>query len=111
MSITWKKSYLHLAGLLSLICYAWLARESKDLEEVPLSLFYPLLAIPWVFALTLWRFSDSNTRYRHVILWAILFRLAGCWAEPIYEDDHFRFLWDGYQFSQTGDPYLSLIHI
>lgn len=105
MTISWRKSLVHAAGIISLLCYAWLANESQELVEMPLSVFYPLIVIPWVFVLLLWRFDDASTRYRSIILWAVLFRLVGCWANPIYEDDHFRFLWDGYQFSQTGDPY------
>lgn len=36
---------------------------------------------------------------------AVAFRLCGLFAEPVLEDDHQRFLWDGFVFAQTGDPY------
>jgi alpha-1,6-mannosyltransferase len=47
---------------------------------------------------------DSLT-LRRVILTAILLCLAGLLSSPIMEDDHFRFLWDGYITATTGRPY------
>ncbi|MCI0351584.1 MAG: hypothetical protein L0Z53_19350 [Acidobacteriales bacterium] len=40
-----------------------------------------------------------------IALWAALFRCIGFIAPPVMEDDHYRFLWDGYQFARTGNPY------
>jgi hypothetical protein len=44
-----------------------------------------------------------------LLLWggALVFRLCGFFAEPVLEDDHHRFLWDGFVFARTGDPYAS----
>jgi hypothetical protein len=36
---------------------------------------------------------------------ALLFRAAGFVAQPLYEDDFYRYLWDGYVFSSQGTPY------
>lgn len=105
MTLSRRKISIHCAGIISLLCYVWLAKESRTDESVPLSLFLPLLAAPWICVLVIWFWGEKSTRYRSIIFWAILFRLVGCWATPIYEDDYYRFLWDGYKFSETGDPY------
>ena len=42
---------------------------------------------------------------RTVLLWAGLFRVLGLLGEPIFEDDYFRYLWDGYRFASDGTPY------
>ena len=44
---------------------------------------------------------------RAILVWAILFRVAGFFAEPVLEDDYFRYLWDGRAFALTGNPYAS----
>lgn len=36
---------------------------------------------------------------------AILLRLLSLIGEPLFEDDYFRYLWDGYQTVTTQDPY------
>jgi alpha-1,6-mannosyltransferase len=41
-----------------------------------------------------------------VTITAILLCLVGMFSEPILEDDHFRYLWDGYITATTGRPYL-----
>jgi hypothetical protein len=46
-------------------------------------------------------------RFAECFFWALAARLAGLFAEPILEDDHFRYLWDGYIFATTGNPYLT----
>jgi alpha-1,6-mannosyltransferase len=40
-----------------------------------------------------------------VILTASILCLVGVLSSPILEDDHFRFLWDGYITATTGRPY------
>lgn len=36
---------------------------------------------------------------------AIILRLISLTGEPLFEDDYFRYLWDGYQTVATKDPY------
>ena len=58
--------------------------------------------------LLLWKkFRDPQIRIsKSTILWlALLMRLPAFYATPIYEDDYFRFLWDGWNFITTGSPY------
>jgi hypothetical protein len=40
-----------------------------------------------------------------LLLWAALFRALGLVGVPLWEDDYFRYLWDGYRFFTDGTPY------
>ncbi len=43
---------------------------------------------------------------RTVIGWAIIIRLIAAFTPALFEDDYFRYLWDGYRTLQSGNPYL-----
>ena len=40
-----------------------------------------------------------------VLWWCAVLRLVCVAGDPIYEDDYFRYLWDGRQTIETGSPY------
>ena len=40
-----------------------------------------------------------------LMFWAVMFRVMGLWGEPLFEDDFYRYLWDGYRFAIDGTPY------
>jgi hypothetical protein len=63
-----------------------------------------VLAGAWLCLAWAWR-SGAHSDSRLVLLFGLAFRLVGFFAEPLLEDDHHRFLWDGYRFSRTGNPY------
>ena len=96
-------------GLAALIGYAALAYLSRHLHTAPdLSGFFLLMA--WVslpLALVFARFHKSPGDFPvwRLVIWALLFRLCGLCGVPIFEDDWFRYLWDGYRFFETGTPY------
>lgn len=100
---------LHLAGAGSLLCYAYLSSMSRQDGVFPLETFYLCVGLPWLLLLVLFLRRllgrGGEISLKGVILWAVLFRVAGLLAEPVYEDDYFRFLWDGYRFAESGDPY------
>lgn len=54
-----------------------------------------------------WRFHQSHQSIP--IVWilttALLLRLISVFGEPLFEDDFYRYLWDGYQTISTLDPY------
>lgn len=39
------------------------------------------------------------------LLFAVFFRCLGLWGEPVLEDDFARYLWDGWRFVASGNPY------
>ncbi len=57
---------------------AALAHAHKNCEKIPLT---------WIFAT------------------AVALRLLSMTGEPLFEDDFYRYLWDGYQTATTGNPY------
>ena len=56
----------------------------------------------------LWIASDS--RFSRTPLWwimglALVLRLVAVQADPLLEDDHYRYLWDGHRTLTALDPY------
>lgn len=77
---------------------------------MPLPLFFGVLAIAvagwWISFAALDRDrADSPSVLRLVVLGALFFRIAGFLGAPLYEDDFYRYLWDGRVFALTGSPY------
>lgn len=60
------------------------------------------------FTLT-WNTPNSSRTFRHqwrtVLLFAVLFRLALWWSQPIQELDLYRYLWDGRVLAAGINPY------
>ncbi len=99
---------LHTAGLVSAALYFYLSLLSRQDNPVELPVFYSLLGGVWLLLLGLLYFyfkSGYTPKLKTLLIWALIFRLAGLVAEPVYEDDYYRFLWDGWVFSETGNPY------
>jgi hypothetical protein len=40
-----------------------------------------------------------------LVFWAVAFRFCGLIGGPFYEDDFYRYLWDGFRFATAGTPY------
>ena len=99
-----------MAGTLCAAAYLWLAWATHTLPRIPLSLFFGVFGLATCATLwTLWkltRWPDSAAAVRWVLVWAVLFRLIGFWGLPVYEDDFYRYLWDGRTVALGGNPYL-----
>ena len=90
------------ACLLGYVVLAWYSRGT--FEEPGLGVFFGLIA--WVsIPVALVFFLDAELTFLKVFIWALAFRLCGLGGEPLFEDDFFRYLWDGYLFVETGTPY------
>lgn len=95
---------------MSAAAYLLLAWASHALPRLPLTLFFVVFVVVtgaafWAY----WRMSrneDSPLAVRWILIWAVLFRLIGFWAHPIYEDDFYRYLWDGRSLATGHNPYL-----
>lgn len=95
--------WLHVAGGVS--AAAWLCLAGRSHLNAPaLGWMLAAVATAWA-ALGLATRSATVHRSRTILLWALVFRCEAFVAAPVMEDDHYRFLWDGYQFAQTGNPY------
>lgn len=101
---------LHLAGLLGLVAFVWLAMESRTAPAVSLRTLFVVTASVWC-AVALGWFAAKHATRRALLsalwLWALLFRTAGFFGAPVLEDDWARYLWDGREFARTGNPYLT----
>jgi len=96
------------AGAFCTLGYATLAYLARDAGEPSLPAFFGIVAwtgIP-VFALYLHAVRrDEPIPLARLLFWAVAFRVCGLIGGPIYEDDFFRYLWDGYRFAVAGTPY------
>src|SRR3954468_23469172 len=97
------------AGFLSAAAYTLLAWVSHSAGPVPLRIFFlclGLAAAASLFVFTAYRNAALTRSLKYQLLaWAILFRIIGFAGAPIYEDDFYRYLWDGRTFATTGTPY------
>lgn len=92
----------------SVTAYTVLCFLSRNLHPLPLWVFFcgfgfATLAYVWLYQ----RLPETLARadFRFIILGAILLRSIGFMGSPIYENDFYRYLWDGRTFAVTGDPY------
>jgi hypothetical protein len=98
------------AGCISALAWAMLAWRSHS-SQPPLGPTLATLGIAWAalgWAMT--RASAGACGAASVLGFAVGFRVIACLAAPVMEDDHYRFLWDGYRFAVTGDPYAEAPH-
>ena len=70
---------------------------------------YALITLCLVqFALAAWLACDPRfdaITLRQVFVFIAIVGLVGLLSQPLLEDDHFRYLWDGYITATTGQPY------
>lgn len=95
-------------GLWCAIGYGALAYLARQPGEPELSTFFALVAwtgLP-VFGLYFYlRRLGKPLPVGRMFLWAVIFRLCGLVGGPFFEDDFYRYLWDGYRFATAGTPY------
>lgn len=100
---------IDLAGLGSVLGYGLLAFYSRQYEGEPsLAIFLALIA--WVSLLTFAVYAYFHRQGEalpvgRLIFWAVLFRCCGLFGVPLFEDDFYRYLWDGFRFAEAGTPY------
>jgi len=100
--------YIDGVGLWCALGYAGLALLARQPGEPELGWFFFLVAwtgLP-VFGL-FYRFLTTGEPFpvRRLLAWAVVFRLVGLVGGPFYEDDFYRYLWDGFRFATAGTPY------
>ena len=88
--------------------YATLAFLARQPGEPDLPVFF--LLVLWtglpVFGLYLYfQRHDEPFPLNRLFFWAVVFRICGLIGGPFFEDDFYRYLWDGYRFATTGTPY------
>jgi len=99
---------LHVAGILSSLAYAMLAIASRLQPERLVWVLVSCMGMVWFTALAaagVVRNLSAATPFRWILAYGLLFRTIGFLGEPIFEDDFYRFLWDGRMFAVAGSPY------
>lgn len=107
------KWVFHVSGLITTLVYAVLCWYSRQQQPPSLAVFLTLCGVAFVLSLlaawsTSWSIGQSKPAitFKQVLLWCAIFRLIAVVGEPIYEDDYYRYLWDGHQTVTLGNPYL-----
>ncbi|WP_148217966.1 hypothetical protein [Opitutus terrae] len=95
---------VRLAGIVTAVAWGFLACRSHTSHTALLAAMLAAVAIAWLALGWAWR-RVTLRHSREILLFALLFRSAAFFALPVMEDDYHRFLWDGYRFAVTGDPY------
>lgn len=98
-------------GTVSAAAYGILSVISQRQHPLPFWIFagiFALTTILWAGTyLALGQSILSRRSLGAILFFAVAFRIAGLFGAPIYEDDYFRYLWDGRMFATTGSPYLT----
>ena len=63
-----------------------------------------MIAMSAAVAWASWR-GSGHYRANAIIGWAIAMRVIAAFTPAFFEDDYFRFLWDGYRTLVDGNPY------
>ena len=92
------------AGGVSFMAAVILVLWSQRFGVYPIALWLAFMALT---ALSLvWCATRAHApTAMQVIGWAFLLRIVAMWGTPYYEDDYFRYLWDGYRTLMDGNPY------
>lgn len=65
-----------------------------------------MLSICFIATLIAFKGADEQSLSPlKLLLWAVGFRVIGVCGYPLWEDDFFRYMWDGYRFFESGSPY------
>jgi alpha-1,6-mannosyltransferase len=90
-------------AILALTALARMARHNPSVWAV-----LALILFAWFAVLLGWRAAKevpASSILPRLWFWAVVLRIIGLAAQPIFEDDFFRYLWDGRQFAVAGNPY------
>lgn len=99
------KTVIRVFALLSLAALTLLSMQSHQTMTPPLWLFLCVMLIAGVAQVLAWHYNGGGLSIRELALWAIALRIP-CWlGQPLYEDDFYRYLWDGREFATSGNPY------
>ena len=114
-----KNSLIHIAGFFSATLTIWLGLINDSKDGLSVWQFLCLLSVLSILSFLLFQYygrsqNKINKKYfsqkktlslSSIILWAMVFRLIALYFSPIYEDDFYRYLWDGFQFSHNSNPF------
>jgi len=97
-------------SLFSLTALLWASISISSRQPSSTALIQFLLstgAMMLCGAIVVWYYESHNQKiaFRWIFISALILRLISLLGEPLFEDDYFRYMWDGFQTATTGDPY------
>jgi len=99
---------MSLAGFISACAYFYLAYHSQYYAHTRLFDLWLSCSIASIVCISAWAYFSITKQAVSVftlLFWAVIFRIIGILAFPVLEDDFYRYLWDGFQFVESGSPY------
>jgi len=100
ISSDWRARLAALASLVSVIALVALSRT----DETVIGVYVAALSVgSAIVTLALWRSKLLSAR--SVLLIAFFAHGAALFGETRFEDDYFRFIWDGWRVLEAGTPY------
>ena len=97
-----------LGGGLCACAYLALVLDSQGYGTAQLSVFLLTCASAGLISLGLWlRLAQQGLQpsWPWVLGLGLLLRILGLFSYPVFEDDFFRYLWDGRMLLEAGTPY------
>ena len=92
----------HTAG--AVVCVAFGALTvGSHFAPLPWWWYLTVMSVAWIAVLWAWRYCSPSLFA--VLGWAIVVRIITAFSQPIYEDDVWRYLWDGWRMVNSGAPY------
>lgn len=85
-----------------------LAVLGRQPGEPPLAAFFLVIVwtgLPPIGLYLHFRSREEAFPLSSLLVWMVVFRICGLAGGPFYEDDFYRYLWDGYRFATAGSPY------
>lgn len=92
-----------LAAVGANLALVWVSRLAPAVPLPAFGLVMAGLTAAWLGGCLAVRRSPPSTFW--LLGSALLLRLIAAFATPVYEDDWYRYLWDGYRFAVDGTPY------
>lgn len=97
-------------GALFIVILAWagvcfLSRQPGDSALIQFLVLALLMVVATL--VVLWHGNSAGFKlpFWWILMSAVLLRLMSVTGDPLFEDDYYRYLWDGYQTATTNDPY------
>jgi alpha-1,6-mannosyltransferase len=84
------------------------ASQDQGLSAARSQLYGVLAHFSLGSVLVVWVLSDKvfeRVPLAAVVVLAVLLRVIAAWAHPLLEDDHYRYLWDGFRTATSFNPY------
>jgi alpha-1,6-mannosyltransferase len=101
--VFWRQLW-HFAGAVGLASSLLLIAWTQSMGIYPIMLWIALMTVA-ALPLGWCALRAPAPTTVQVIVWALLLRAATLWSTPYFEDDYFRYLWDGYRTLVDGNPY------